>query len=239
VNNRQQIFQDFAIIGAGEYPCEGSTACFRARHKTTGQPVLLHRFRPAETLLVHHPVIRDAIAPDFQQPFMTCFMKPIVVAGSAYLVEPIPDCIPARDAWRAILLQYPDRAVPVAMGLVFQIRKALPRMNPYVPIWLDRIVLTRQGVYGLLADLLPCDPSPVRMRRPPSSDHHAKNYLGEMLAINQTLSVASGTQILSYVQEDAIQRLSAIYRNGARSDRFDLSDAMPNGNEFPFSKEAY
>ena len=49
--------QDFEIQGPAEVGTCGNTGSFRACHRRDGKPVLLHKFRPADNLLKHNPII--------------------------------------------------------------------------------------------------------------------------------------------------------------------------------------
>src|SRR4030042_1722493 len=82
--------QDYVIEGAAELgECSGAQS-FRATHRSDGQPVLLHKFRPAESLIDLGPVVAGQESPDFTRPFVTQFTDLFTVAGSAYLIEPLP-----------------------------------------------------------------------------------------------------------------------------------------------------
>ena len=113
--------RDFGIEGAAELgECTGAQS-FRATRHDDGQPVLLHKFRPAQSLIDLGPLVTREKPPDFTKPFVTQFTDLFVVAGSAYLVEPLPPCFALSDLWRYVLQRRSDQAYTVITIVVRQL----------------------------------------------------------------------------------------------------------------------
>jgi hypothetical protein len=173
--------RDFEIEGAAEVGgCLGAQS-FRATRYRDGQPVLLHKFRPAESLLALGPLIGREEPPDFTQPFVTQFTSLFVVAGSAYLVEPLPPCFALSDLWRYVLLQRPQQAYTVSALVVRQLLTILRRLRRHNrhhgALHLENIVLAPTARFGILTGHLPCRDGRLWLRKNPESpvkpDTHA------------------------------------------------------------------
>src|SRR5512133_1507991 len=112
--------KDFTIQGAAELGECGGAQSFRAVRRQDGRQVLLHKFRPAAPLIALGPLIPDTGKPDFRGPFITRFTDLFAVAGSAYLVEPLPQCSGLSEVWRHVLQTRPGQAVAVMAVLIRQ-----------------------------------------------------------------------------------------------------------------------
>lgn len=165
--------RDFAIEGAAELGgCTGAQS-FRASRQTNGQPVLLHKFRPAEALLDLGPLISREEPPDFTRPFITQFTDLFVVAGSAYLVEPLPPCFALGDLWRYVLQKRSDQAYTVMAAVLRQLlvllRRLLHQSRYHGALTLENIVLAPTARFGLLAGHLACQDGQLWLRKDPES----------------------------------------------------------------------
>jgi hypothetical protein len=173
--------RDFEIQGAAELgECIGAQS-FRALRKQNGRPVLLHKFRPAAPLTTLGPLVRDRESPDFRSPFVTQFSDLFAVAGSAYLVEPLPLCSGLSDVWRHVLQKRPDQAVTVMAVLIRQmisITHQLLRLGRgHGAMEVQNIILAPTGCFGLLASYVECEGGIQWLRKSPEdrpgSDCHA------------------------------------------------------------------
>lgn len=165
--------QDFAIQGAAELGgCSGAQS-FRAVRQADGLPVLLHKFRPAESLIALEPRIARAGPPDCTKPFVTRFTDLFVAAGSAYLVEPLPPCLPLSDIWRHLLQTRSDRAFLVITVLVrhlLSIVGRLARHNTFHgALAVENIVLAPTASFGVLAAHLECKEGRLWLRKDPDT----------------------------------------------------------------------
>jgi len=214
-------FHDFRISGAGEFPCLRSTGCFRANRRSDGLPVLLHRYRPPDMLLSYEPKIYNASPPEFTVPFVTRFIAIIQAAGSAYLVEPLPLCIPLEDAWRCILVDSPDQAIGFVHALIMQINEALRHSTPHDwclgTLCLDNIVLTPSGTCGLLAEQIECERVHLMLRTASSTRTPRKTtlpfspvgLLRALLRIEERTAHILGQPVLAGKQRHALRKLAA------------------------------
>ncbi|MBM4024379.1 MAG: hypothetical protein FJ280_03095 [Planctomycetes bacterium] len=221
---------DFTIEGAAELgECAGACS-FRATRRCDGQPVLLHKFRPAQTLVDLGPLVAGGEPPDFTKPFVTRFTDLFVVAGSAYLVEPLPPCVALSDLWRCVLQKRPDQALTVLAVAVRHIMSVLGRLAAQNRIHgglsAETIVLAPTAHFGVLAAHLPCREGRLWLRRDPESpvrpDFAAfAEVLGVLLDIEaQTATLQNLPLILPAPVRRSIQELShVVERARARVDR--------------------
>ena len=132
-------------------------------------PVLLHKFRPAKSLLELRPVIEHHQPPDFTKPFVTRFTDLFPAAGSVYLVEPLPICFSLPEVWRYVLVSRPHQATSLAAVLVHQllliVRQLIARGKSHGSIRVENIVLTPAGSFGVLAASLQCHKSVLWLRK--------------------------------------------------------------------------
>lgn len=168
---------DFVIQGAAEIgECSGAQS-FRAARRQDGAPVLLHKFRPAESLTALGPIVTAENLPDFSKPFVTRFTHLFVVAGSAYLVEPVPPCSGLREVWRYALQERPGQSLAVMTVLIRQmlsINHKLVRQNRrHGALDLDNIVLASTGCFGVLTAHLECEEGRLWLRKNPDSPTQA------------------------------------------------------------------
>jgi hypothetical protein len=185
--------RDFAIQGAAELgECSGAQS-FRAVRKQDGRPVLLHKFRPAAPLTTLGPLVRDRESPDFHRPFVTQFSDLFAVAGSAYLIEPLPVCSGLSDVWRHVLQKRPDQAVTVMAVLIRQMIWATHQLlrlgRGHGAMNVQNIILAPAGCFGLLASHVECEGGIQWLRRSPGdrpqSDCHALvDVLGTLLDLD-------------------------------------------------------
>lgn len=165
--------RDFVIQGAAETgECSGAQS-FRATRRRDGKPVLLHKFRPAESITALGPAIPDTEPPDFSRPFVTRFTNLFVVAGSAYLVEPLPLCSGMREVWRHVLQKRPGQSLAVMTVLTRQMisvtQGLLRQSRRHGALDLDNIILAPTGCFGVLTAHLECDGGLLWLRRVPPS----------------------------------------------------------------------
>jgi hypothetical protein len=133
--------------------------------------VLLHKFRPADSLLKLGPMLESTDPPDFTKPFVTRFTDLFAAAGSAYLVEPLPVCFSLADAWRYVLLERPHQARAVTailtrhlLGLV---RKRAREERCLAALSLENVLLTPAGGFGVLVAGLRCEEGLLWLRKDP------------------------------------------------------------------------
>jgi hypothetical protein len=133
--------------------------------------VLLHKFRPARSLLELGPILDAPEPPEFARPFMTSFTDLFAAAGSAYLIEPLPVCFSLSDAWRYVLLNRPHQARTITAALT---RHLLPlvretaRQGRYdAALSMENIVLTPAGSFGVLAGGIRCEEGLLWLRKEP------------------------------------------------------------------------
>ncbi len=165
--------RDFSIEGAAELgACTGAQS-FRATRQSDGQPVLLHKFRPAAALLDLEPLSAGPEPPDFDKPFVTQFTDLFVAAGSAYLVEPLPPSFALGDLWRFVLQKRPDQGFIVIAIVVRHLASILHRLtgqNRYHgALSVENIMLASTASFGVLTGHLPCREGRLWLRKDPES----------------------------------------------------------------------
>ncbi|MCL5282973.1 MAG: hypothetical protein M1376_24070 [Planctomycetes bacterium] len=165
--------RDFSIEGAAELGVCAGAQSFRATRQSDGQPVLLHKFRPAAALLDLEPRIADPQPLDFDKPFVTQFTDLFVAAGSAYLVEPLPPGVALSDLWRFVLQKRPDQAFVVIAVVVRHLASVLHRLqrrNRYHgALTVENMVLASTASFGVLTAHLPCREGRLWLRKDPES----------------------------------------------------------------------
>lgn len=191
--NVATTLKDFAIQGAAELgECSGAQS-FRALRRQDGRQVLLHKFRPAAPLTALGPLITDAGQPDFGGPFVTRFTDLFAVAGSAYLVEPLPPCTGLSDVWRHVLQKRPGQAVAVMAVLIRQLISITHQLRRqgrcHGAVDLRNVVLAPAGYFGVLAAHVECEGGAMWLRKdpgnPPRSDLHGLvDVLGALLDLD-------------------------------------------------------
>jgi len=194
--------KDFAIQGAAELgECCGAQS-FRAVRKSDGRPVLLHKFRPAAPLTTLGPLVAGRESPDFSRPFVTRFSDLFAVAGSAYLVEPLPVCSVLSDVWRHVLQKRPDQAVTVMAVLIHQMisitRQLLRQGTGHGAVDIQNIILAPAGSFGLLASYVECEGGIQWLRKsdgaPLQPDCYALvDVLGTLLDLDAEVAGAQNT----------------------------------------------
>ena len=199
--------RDFEIQAAAELGrCAGAQS-FRAVRRCDGMPVLLHKFRPAQLLLDLGPILDTPNPPDFARPFVTRFTDLFVAAGSAYLIEPMPDCLGLSDAWRHVLLHRPHQAHTVATTLarhlLMLVRELARQGRRHGALCLDSIVLTSTGSFGALAGAIKCKGGLLWLRKDPQDPctedreslidilHSLLDIDGELAGLQNKLSLLS------------------------------------------------
>lgn len=165
--------RDFGIEGAAELgECTGAQS-FRATRHNDGQPVLLHKFRPAQSLVDLGPLVTREEPPDFTKPFVTRFTDLFVVAGSAYLVEPLPPCFALSDLWRYVLQRRSDQAYTVITIVVRQLLSLVGRLmhqnRHHGALSLENVVLAPTASFGILAAHVPCRSGRLWLRKDPET----------------------------------------------------------------------
>lgn len=189
--------RDFTIQGAAEIgECHGAQS-FRAARQLNGQPVLLHKFRPAAPLTALGPLVTDRTPPDFNKPFITRFSDLFAVAGSAYLVEPLPVCSGLSDVWRHVLQKRPHQAVTVMAVLIRQMIAITNHLRSHSDrhgaLDLENIVLVPAGSFGILASRVECKEGTLWLRRNPKSPplpdcHGLVEVLGSLLDLDTEIA---------------------------------------------------
>ncbi|MCX5643919.1 MAG: hypothetical protein NTZ17_04425 [Phycisphaerae bacterium] len=208
---------DFGIERAAELgECTGAQS-FRATRHEDGQPVLLHKFRPAQSLIDLGPLVTREEPPDFTKPFVTQFTDLFVVAGSAYLVEPLPPCFALSDLWRYVLQKRPDQAFTVIAIVVRQLLSILRRLmrqnRCHGALSVENIVLAPTASFGILAAHLPCRQGRLWLRKEPESlvkpDSRAfADVLGSLLAMEaQTAALQNVPMLLPPAVRQSIHEL--------------------------------
>ncbi|MEN6577831.1 MAG: hypothetical protein ABFD90_15915 [Phycisphaerales bacterium] len=196
--NTATTLRDFVIQGAAELDgCEGAQS-FRAARRNDGMPVLLHKFRPAASLTALGPVIEGREPPDFGRPFLTRFTDFFAVAGSAYLVEPLPPCSGLTDVWRHVLQKRPGQTIAVMTVLLRQmiaITHQLACQSDYHgAIDVRNVVLAPTGCFGVLTAHMECEGGRLWLRRNPTSPmrsdaHGLVDILGSLLDLDAEVAV--------------------------------------------------
>jgi len=209
--------RDFAIEGAAELgECTGAQS-FRATRQRDGLAVLLHKFRPAQSLVDLGPLLTSEEPPDFAKPFVTQFTDLFVVAGSAYLVEPVPPCFALSDLWRYVLQKRPDRAFTVVAIVVrhlqFILRRLVQHNRYHGALSVENIVLAPTARFGVLTAHLPCQDGRLWLRRDPERpvepDFFAfAHVLGSLLDIEaQTAALQNVPRLLPAPARRSIENL--------------------------------
>jgi hypothetical protein len=196
--------RDFVIQGAAELgQCQGGQS-FRAVRRRDGRSVLLHKFRPAATLTALGPLVGENEPPDFSRPFVTRFSDLFAVAGSAYLVEPLPSGSCLSDVWRHVLQKRPADAVTVMAVLINQMVAVTHQLlrvgSGHGAMDLQNIILAPAGCFGLLASHVDCEKGSLWLRkapgRPPRLDLHGLvQTLTSLLDLDMEVAGAQGTTI--------------------------------------------
>lgn len=161
--------RDFEIQAAAELgQCAGAQS-FRAVRRGDAMPVLLHKFRPAESLLELGPVLEGTEPPDFSMPFVTRFTDLFAAAGSAYLVEPLPVGFSLSEVWRHVLLNRPHQARAVATilsrHLLPLVRQLCGRERCLAALTIENVVLTPVGGFGVLVAGIRCEDGLLWLRK--------------------------------------------------------------------------
>ena len=218
--------QDFSIEEPAEVSVSGSRGSFRGFRRSDNLPVLLHRFRPANTILERRPIVICSEPPSISQAFLTYVIAVIESAGSAYLVEPLPDSAVLPDVWRAILQQHPDQASGFAINMVRQVSSVLEEMaiagGTHGAIEAVNIVVTEAGICGILASHVPCQNSTLWLRPPSQNGLPADDFaalggvVDQLLIIQRAVSVAQGRSALSPENRQTIIRLAEILKQIGR-----------------------
>jgi hypothetical protein len=161
--------RDFEIQSAAKLGrCTGAQS-FEAIRCDDNLPVLLHKFRPADSLLELDPAIEDASPPDFTKPFITRFTSVFAAAGSAYLVEPLPASLSLPEIWRYVLLNRPRQAGTVvgilARHLLVLVRELIAAGRFDGVLDVENIVLTSGGRFGVLTASVRCAQGRLWLRR--------------------------------------------------------------------------
>lgn len=197
--------RDFEIQAAAELgECAGAQS-FRAVRRCDGVSVLLHKFRPAESLLELKPVLACADPPDSSRPFLTRFTDLFAAAGSAYLVEPLPACFGLADAWRHVVLNRPHQARSITAiltrHLLSLVRQLGPREHCLTALSFENIVLTPEGGFGVLVGAIECEEGVLWLRKDPQSsvacDHRSlAEVVRSLLDIEEELAQLRGVSML-------------------------------------------
>jgi len=197
--------RDFEIQASAELgQCAGAQS-FRAVRRGDGTLVLLHKFRPAKSLLELGPMLESTEPPDFTKPFMTRFTDLFAVAGSAYLVEPLPVGVSLSDVWRYVLLNRPHQARAVTTILTRHllplVRRLAGRERCLAAMSIENIVLTGTGGFGVLVAGIRCEEGLLWLRKDPqgpSASGHGSlaEVLRSLLEMEDELAHLRGAPML-------------------------------------------
>jgi len=185
--------RDFTILGAAELGECGGAQSFRAARRLDGRAVLLHKFRPAAPLTALGPLLAERNPPDFRRSFTTRFSDLFAVAGSAYLVEPLPVCSRLSDVWRHVLQKRPHQAIDVMAVLIRQMISITHQLRDerkcHGALDVGSIVLAPAGCFGVLTAHVECEGGTMWLRKnpvdPPQSDSHGLvEVLGSLLDLD-------------------------------------------------------
>lgn len=197
--------RDYDIQAAADLgQCAGAQS-FRAVRRCDDMPVLLHKFRPADSLLELGPVLEGVEPPDFAKPFMTRFTDLFAAAGSAYLVEPLPMCFSLADAWRYVLLSRPHQARAVTTiltrHLLMLVRQLVGRERCVAVLSVENIVLTPDGGFGALVAGVNCEEGLLWLRKDPQEPvacdcRSLADVLRSLLDIEEELAHLRSTSML-------------------------------------------
>ncbi len=165
--------RDFEIQAAAELGQCAAAQSFRAVRRSDNSPVLLHKFRPADSLLELRPVLESVDPPDFTKPFVTRFTDLFAAAGSAYLVEPLPACFSLADAWHYVLLNRPHQARAVTAiltrHLLALVRQLAREQRCLTALRCENILLTPAGGFGVLVAGVQCREGLLWLRNDPQA----------------------------------------------------------------------
>jgi hypothetical protein len=219
--------RDFEIQAAAELgQCAGAQS-FRAVRRSDGMPVLLHKFRPAQSLLELGPILDSSEPPDFAKPFMTRFTDMFAAAGSAYLMEPLPVCFSLSDAWRYVLLNRSHQAhtitTTLTRHLLVLVRELAGQGRCDGVLSVENIVLTPMGSFGVLAGGVKCEEGLLWLRKDPQEpfacDHGSlAEVLRSLLDIEEELAgLRNASMLLSPDMREGILFLArAVEQSGCR-----------------------
>lgn len=185
--------RDFTILGAAKLGECGGAQSFRAARRLDGQPVLLHKFRPAAPLTALGPLLTERNPPDFRKPFVTRFSDLFAVAGSAYLIEPLPVCSGLSDVWRHVLQKRSGQAIDVMAVLIRQMISITHQLRHegkcHGALGVGNVVLAPAGCFGVLTAHVECEGGMMWLRKdpanPPQHDSHGLvDVLGSLLDLD-------------------------------------------------------
>lgn len=197
--------QDFQILsGTSNVGC-GNAGSFRAIHKAGRWPALLHRFRPPGIMNQCRPRFQTDI-PDFRQPFQSQFLGWIQPNDSIYLVEALPDVVTLDEVWKAILWNHPDSIVPVINEMVHQILD-LPKLLVNGWYGINTLVLSYEGIWGLLATHLDTTEGPIHLRPVPARYQGSKTLIEQFKAIGDMIHYNGDTVRPNPIQFRQIKQL--------------------------------
>ena len=217
--------RDFEIQAAAELgQCAGAQS-FRAVRRSDAMPVLLHKFRPAESLLELGPVLEEGEPAEFTRPFVTRFTDLFAAAGSAYLVEPLPVGFGLSEAWRHVLLSRPHQAQAVTAILTRHLLSLVEQLAGHqrclAALSVDNIVLTPTGGFGVLVAAIRCAEGLLWLRKDPQAswacDHHAlAEVLRSLLDMEDELAYLRGMPMLlpAEIREGILHLAHAVEQAG-------------------------
>ena len=232
---RGMTLTDFEIVGSAPFGSCGNAGTFRALCRRRNQPVLLHRFRPAD-LLPGLMFDREPI-PDFTRPFATRITAAVRGPGSVYLVEPIPlSAVELESAWRDLIIRSPPDSFNFVVRLI---RQTLPVL---ASSWIDEgshgavsaehIVVADGMTFGLLTAHVRSKKGRLRLR---TSSRGSEDDLVDMAQVLRTLldieasmSRCRGKRAVPDLCHDAILELAVCLEG---SDSLAISTGSPGLHE--------
>jgi len=212
----------------------GNKGSFRGIVRKDGLSVLLHRFRPAEHLFQGKPIIKHVEPPDFTVPFVTRFIGAFKVAGSAYLVEPLPRAITLTEAWRHVLIYSYKESFEFINVLIKQLVLLLSAptgqdTRSFGGVHLDNIVLTQYSSYGILADCIDSEAGPIQLRPIYALDND-NNFaalsivIEKLLAVEASMSNIQNRPILPYDIHNKISQFVSLIKTVSKEKPMNISN---------------
>jgi hypothetical protein len=143
---------DFTMAEDTEVRGIGGLRPVRITRSADGASALLHEVS-AGALALRGAEMGSPL-PDFSQPFVTKIYGPVSADHRMYLVEPLPHCVPLVEIWQAALTEAPRTAPSVLRAILRQTGRAIQRAHgeeqPHGAVCIENVVLTTDGIYGLL-----------------------------------------------------------------------------------------
>jgi hypothetical protein len=227
VSLNRSSFHDYEIRESASVGACGNMGSFRGVRREDGLPVLIHRFRPASTLMEQRPSLTASQPESFGHTFVTGFIAIIEAAGSAYLVEPLPVCVGVLSLWSELLHDDPTSAAGFARVIVFRLSDVV-RRTPRAchSVHAESLILTQDGTLGVLASSIGSSSGPIWLRphprRGPSMQEAAVgDVVRDLLECESRMAAAAGASLLPLAERD---RLTAVLHRLTHGDGMRLEE---------------